>query len=175
MKTDGEITDDVIGELERDPQITNSDAIGVAVKDDAVTLTGNVPDSRGQAASGPAAEQVYGVKAGANELEVRLAGAPRDNSEIATAIAHVRENNVQVPGGNVNAGYRTAGSRWTARSTTHTSAAKRADGRQVRGMIGVTDGIAVRGLACRAGDRWITLLPAARPHPRSRALRSDIP
>jgi hypothetical protein len=39
MKTDGEIRDDVTGELERDPQITNSDAIGVAVKDGAVTLT----------------------------------------------------------------------------------------------------------------------------------------
>ncbi len=50
-----------------------------------------------------AAERVYGVKAVANELEVKLAGAARDDSDIATAIAHVLENNVQVPEGKVHA------------------------------------------------------------------------
>jgi hypothetical protein len=40
-----------------------------------------------------AAEWVYGVKAVASELEVKLVGAPRDDSEIA----HVLESNAQVP------------------------------------------------------------------------------
>ncbi len=43
MKTDTEIKDDVIEELRWDPQISEPDAIGVAVKDGAVTLTGHVP------------------------------------------------------------------------------------------------------------------------------------
>ena len=39
MKSDSEIRDDVINELRWDPQITEPDAIGVAVTDGAVTLT----------------------------------------------------------------------------------------------------------------------------------------
>ena len=39
MKSDTEIRDDVINELQWDPHITNPDAIGVAVTDGAVTLT----------------------------------------------------------------------------------------------------------------------------------------
>jgi len=42
MKSDTEIRDDVINELQWDPQITKPDAIGVAVTDGAVTLTGHV-------------------------------------------------------------------------------------------------------------------------------------
>jgi osmotically-inducible protein OsmY len=43
VKTDSEIRDDVIEELCWDPQLTDPDAIGVAVQDGAVTLTGTVP------------------------------------------------------------------------------------------------------------------------------------
>ncbi len=43
MKNDAEIRDDVTEELRWDPQITDPDAIGVAVADGAVTLTGKVP------------------------------------------------------------------------------------------------------------------------------------
>ena len=43
MKSDTEIRDDVIDELRWDPQIAEPDAIGVAVTDGAVTLTGSVP------------------------------------------------------------------------------------------------------------------------------------
>ena len=42
MKSDTQIRDDVIEELRWDPQITEPDAIGVAVTDGAVTLTGSV-------------------------------------------------------------------------------------------------------------------------------------
>ena len=42
MKSDAEIRNDVIDELRWDPQIPEPDAIGVAVTDGAVTLTGHV-------------------------------------------------------------------------------------------------------------------------------------
>ena len=40
MKPDAEIREDVTGELHWDPQVWDPEAIGVAVKDEAVTLTG---------------------------------------------------------------------------------------------------------------------------------------
>ena len=43
------------------------------------------------------AERVYGVKAVANDLKVQLSRAPRDDSDIAKAIAHILEWNVQIP------------------------------------------------------------------------------
>lgn len=103
MKSDGEIREDVINELRWDPQVTDPEAIGVAVQDGAVTLTGHVPTYAQRLAAARAAERVYGVKAVANELEVKLSGGPRDDSEIAQAIAHVLDWDVQVPEGKVHA------------------------------------------------------------------------
>ena len=103
MKSDAEIRDDVINELHWNPQITEPEAIGVAVKDGAVTLTGHVPSYAEKLAAARAAERVYGVKAVANDLKVQFSRAPRDDSDIATAIAHVLEWNVQIPEGKVHA------------------------------------------------------------------------
>ena len=99
MKSDTQIRDDVINELQWDPQISEPEAIGVAVVDGAVTLTGHVSTYAEKLAAARAAERVYGVKAVANDLKVRLSGSPRDDSDIARAIAHVLEWNVQVPEG----------------------------------------------------------------------------
>ena len=103
MKNDAEIRDDVTEELRWDPQLTDPDAIGVAVADGAVTLTGKVSSYAEKLAAARAAERVYGVRAVANELTVTLAGTPRDDSDIARAIAHILEWNVQVPEGKVHA------------------------------------------------------------------------
>src|SRR3984893_18928090 len=103
MKSDAEIRDDVINELQWDPQISDPEAIGVAVVDGAVTLTGHVSTYAEKLAAARAAERVYGVKAVANDLKVRLSGSPRDDSDVARAIAHVLEWNVQVPEGKVHA------------------------------------------------------------------------
>src|SRR5258708_35678162 len=89
MKTDSEIRDDVINELQWDPQIINPDAIGVAVTDGAVTLTGDVPTYAEKLAAARAAERGDGGKAGANELQVKVAGAARDDSDNARATPHV--------------------------------------------------------------------------------------
>jgi osmotically-inducible protein OsmY len=103
MKTDAQIRDDVVEELRWDPQITEPDAIGVAVVDGAVTLTGHTSTYAEKLAAARAAERVYGVKAVANDIKVQLSGLPRDDSDIARAIAHVLEWNVQVPEGRVHA------------------------------------------------------------------------
>jgi hypothetical protein len=103
VKSDSEIREDVINELQWDPQITEPEAIGVAVQDGAVTLTGHVSTYAQRLAAARAAERVYGVKAVANDLKVKLSGAPQDDSDIARAIAHVLEWNVQVPDGKVHA------------------------------------------------------------------------
>ncbi len=121
MKSDSEIREDVINELRWDPQITEPEAIGVAVQDGAVTLTGHVTTYSQRLAATRAAERVYGVRAVANDLEVKLSGAPRDDSDIARAIAHVLEWNVQVPGERCTPRCQTAGSRSKARSSTSTS------------------------------------------------------
>lgn len=103
MKTDAQIRDDVIEELRWDPQIIEPDAVGVAVMDGAVTLTGHVGSYAEKLAAARAAERVYGVKAVANDVKVKLAGSPRDDSDIARAIGHVLEWNVQIPEGQVRA------------------------------------------------------------------------
>jgi osmotically-inducible protein OsmY len=145
MKTDGEIRDDVIDELRWDPQLTEPDAIGVAVKDGAVTLTGHVPTYVEKLAAARAAERVYGVKAVANDLKVKLAGAPRDDSDIATAIAHVLENNVQVPEGKVHARVQNG---WVTLDGELDYDYQRHEVermvRQVRGVTGVSDLITVK-------------------------------
>jgi osmotically-inducible protein OsmY len=145
MKSDTQIRDDVINELQWDPQISEPEAIGVAVVDGAVTLAGHVSAYAGKLAAARAAERVYGVKAVANDLKVRLSSSPRDDSDIARAIAHVLEWNVQVPRGE---GARPGGERLG-----HTrrggrlrvpAARSRADGPQCPGVIGVTNSIMVK-------------------------------
>jgi osmotically-inducible protein OsmY len=103
MKSDLETRDDVINELQWDPRISEPEAIGVAVVDGAATLTGHVSSYAEKMAAARAAERVYGVKAVANDIRVKLSSAPLDDSEIARAIAKILEWNVQVPEGKVKA------------------------------------------------------------------------
>src|SRR5690349_23758861 len=103
MKSDAEIRDDVIDELRWDPQVPEPDAIGVAVTDGAVTLTGHVATYAQKLAAARAAERVEGVKAVANEIKVELAGVGRDDAGIAAAIARILDWYMQIPEGSVNA------------------------------------------------------------------------
>jgi osmotically-inducible protein OsmY len=144
MKTDADIKEDVIRELQWDFQITDPDAIGVAVKDGAVTLTGHTPTYAEKVAAARAVERVYGVKAVANDLKVQLPGTPRDDSEIATAIAHVLDNNVQIPPGQVHARVQDG---WVTLDGNVKYDFQRREVermvRNVRGVIGITDLITV--------------------------------
>jgi osmotically-inducible protein OsmY len=150
MKPDAEIRDDVINELHWDPQITDPEAIGVAVTDGAVTLTGNASTYAEKLAASRAAQRVYGVKAVANELKVKLSGSPRDDSDIAAAIAHVLEWDVQVPEGKVHARVQDG---WVTLDGEVEYDFQRREVermvRQVRGVIDVTDTITVKPPASR--------------------------
>jgi osmotically-inducible protein OsmY len=145
MKSDTEIRDDVIDELQWDPQISDPDAIGVAVVDGAVTLTGHASSYAEKLAAARAAERVYGVKAVANDLKVKLSGSPRDDSDIARAIAHILEWNVQIPEGHVRARVENG---WVTLNGEVEHDFQRHEVermvRNVRGVIGVTDAITVR-------------------------------
>ena len=110
-----------------------------------MTLTGTVPSYAEKLAAARAAERVYGVKAVANDLKVKLPGAPRDDSGIATAIAHVLENNVQIPEGRVHARVEDG---WVTLDGEVDYEFQRQEVermiRQVRGVIGVADTITIR-------------------------------
>jgi osmotically-inducible protein OsmY len=71
MKTDSEIKRDVEQELRWDPDIDATD-VGVAVKDGVVTLTGFVRSYAQRLQAEKAAKRVAGVRAVANDIEVRL-------------------------------------------------------------------------------------------------------
>jgi osmotically-inducible protein OsmY len=145
MKTDDQLREDVMVELRWDPQIYEPDAIGVAVKDGGVTLTGHTSTYAEELAAARAAERVYGVKAVADDLTVRLPGTPRDDSDLATAIAHVLENNVQIPEGRVQARVQAG---WvTLEGEVEHDFQRREVQRMVRntrGVVGVTDLITIR-------------------------------
>lgn len=145
MKSDSEIRDDVIEELRWEPRISDPDTIGVAARDGAVTLTGSVPSYAEKLAAVQAAERVYGVKAVANDLKVKLPGTPRDDADIATAIAHVLEWNVQIPEGKVHARVQDG---WVTLEgeVEHDYQRREVERmvRNVRGVTGVTDTIMVQ-------------------------------
>src|SRR3989440_13003892 len=85
--TDEQIQRDVLAELKWDARVQPNE-IGVAVKDGIVTLTGWVDSYAKRWAAEEAAHRVRGVKAVANDIEVRLSSsAERTDPEIATAAA----------------------------------------------------------------------------------------
>ena len=84
-RTDAEIQAEVLSELKWEPRV-QAPEIGVTVKDGVVTLTGWVDSFTKRWAAEEAAHRVRGVKAVANDIEVRLSSsAERTDSEIAAA------------------------------------------------------------------------------------------
>jgi osmotically-inducible protein OsmY len=84
-RTDEQIQKDVLSELKYDPRVEPSE-IGVAVKDGVVTLTGWVDSYTKRWAAEEAAHRVRGVKAVANDIEVRLpSSSERTDADIAAA------------------------------------------------------------------------------------------
>jgi osmotically-inducible protein OsmY len=144
MKTDAQLRDDVVQELRWDPQVGEPDSIGVAVADGAVTLTGHTTTYAEELAAARAAERVYGVKTVANDLQVRLAGSPRDDADIAKAIAHVLEWNVQIPTGRVQARVQDG---WVSLDGQVDHDFQRHEiermVRHVRGVVGITDNLSL--------------------------------
>lgn len=87
MKTDHELKTNVLAELAWEPSII-ADHIGVTAKDGVVTLSGHVDSYWQKKAAERATGRVKGVKALAEDIEVRLpAHIKRHDDEIATAAA----------------------------------------------------------------------------------------
>ena len=95
--TDSELQRAVLDELKWEPSV-NAAHIGVTVKDGVVTLTGHVSSYAEKYAAEKAAKRVYGVRAVANELDVKLPGSSRRTDEdIAAAAVSALESNLSVP------------------------------------------------------------------------------
>jgi len=96
-KRDVELKDDVLAELKWEPSV-NEVEIGVIVKDGIVTLTGTVGSWPEKSAAERAAQRVFGVKAVANEIEIRLsADGERTDADVAKAAVNALQWHVWVP------------------------------------------------------------------------------
>ena len=95
-RTDEEIQRDVIAELRWDARVKPNE-IGVQVKGGVVTLTGWVDSYMKKWAAEEAAHRVKGVKAVANDVEVRLPGdSQRNDTDIAAAVAQALESDASM-------------------------------------------------------------------------------
>lgn len=142
-KTDAALREDVMFELKYDPKITSPD-VAVAVKDGVVTLTGYASSYWEKDAAEKAAKRVYGVKAVANDIQVKL-GITRTDPEIARDAVHELESHVSIPAERikvaVKSGWVTLEGTvdWQYQKTLAESSIKR-----LKGVLGVTNNIEVK-------------------------------
>ncbi|MGH9645061.1 MAG: BON domain-containing protein [Terriglobales bacterium] len=94
-RTDQELQQAVLSELKWDAQIQPNE-IGVSVKDGVVTLTGWVDSYLKKWAAEDAAHRVSGVKAVANDIEIKLS-TERTDPDIAAAAIHAIEWDAFIP------------------------------------------------------------------------------
>jgi osmotically-inducible protein OsmY len=92
---DQRLRDSVMHQLAADPQVDAS-LVGVSAQEGVITLSGYVDSYVEKLAAERSCRHVYGVRAVANELEVRLA-SERIDPEIAHAALDALKNHVDVP------------------------------------------------------------------------------
>jgi osmotically-inducible protein OsmY len=97
MKTDSQLQSDVRDELEWWPNV-DAAHIGVTAADGVVTLTGEVPHYAQKQDAEDAAKAVYGVRAVANDIDVKLEGSHvRTDKDIAAAAVAALKWDYQIP------------------------------------------------------------------------------
>ena len=97
MKTDSDLKRDVAAELAWDPAV-KATAIGVAVKDGVVTLTGHLDTYAEKEAAMRGVRRVAGVKAIAIEIDVKLSAQhQRSDTDIAASAEQALKWNTSVP------------------------------------------------------------------------------
>jgi osmotically-inducible protein OsmY len=145
MKTDSQLQRDVQDELSWEPSIREAE-IGVVAKNGVVTISGYVDTFAEKYMAERAAERVSGVRAIADDLNVRLpTGFQRPDTEIAHAVVDTLRSDIQVPDDRIQAkvegGWITLEGdvEWQYEKT----AAERAV-RYLRGVVGVSNRIAVK-------------------------------
>jgi osmotically-inducible protein OsmY len=140
--TDQWLRDSVVRQLNADPSF-DATMVGVTNADGIVTLSGYVETYAARLAAERAARRVYGVKAVANEIEVKLA-QERIDPDIARDALQALQNRIGIPSGlsvTVRDGYISlaGGVEWMYQKT----AAERAV-RYLRGVRGVFNNITVQ-------------------------------
>jgi osmotically-inducible protein OsmY len=151
MKSDTQLLADVQAELDWDPSLDNRDIV-VAVKDGVVTLAGHVSAYADKWGAEKAAKVVAGVRAIANEIEVKPGKAQRPDQETATMAANALKSNVAVPASDikviVNDGWITLEGKvvfWYQRNAAENAV------RSLWGIKGVSNNIELKPQA-KAGD-----------------------
>jgi len=142
-RTDEQIRNDVLAELKWDPQV-QANEIGVAVKDGIVTLTGWVDSYLKKWRAEEDVLRLAGVKAVANDIEVKLA-TERTDADIAAAAVRTLEWDADIPAGKIVV---TVSKGWvTLKGDVEWQYQKQEAGRVVRrlwGVKGVSNLIAVK-------------------------------
>jgi len=150
--TDRELQRHVEDALGWEPSIDAAD-IGVTVDNGVVTLRGDISQYPARVAAERVALGVYGVKAVANDLKVRLPGLyERTDSEIAQAAVNALQWNTGVPADRISV---TVSGEWiTLGGHVDSQYQREAATRAVRDLIGV------RGCARRdTSGRRLTVTP----------------
>jgi osmotically-inducible protein OsmY len=99
MSSDKTMRDTVVRELEWDPRV-HTDHIGVSASDGAIVLSGHVPSYSDRWSAVRAAERIYGVRAVADEIEVKMwPSSVRDDEDIAEDITRGMHWNTAIPAG----------------------------------------------------------------------------
>jgi osmotically-inducible protein OsmY len=97
MRTDTEIQQDVVADLKWDPSLRDDD-IAVSVRDGIVTLAGYASSYAEKWKAERVASKVKGVKAIANDIEVKLpSSSNRPDPDIARAAVDALKWNISVP------------------------------------------------------------------------------
>jgi osmotically-inducible protein OsmY len=95
--SDTELQEDVLRELRWEPSI-DAAHIGVSAKEGVVTLSGHVSSYAEKWNAEKAAKRVHGVRAVANEIDVKLPGtSKRTDEDIALAAVNGLKSNTLVP------------------------------------------------------------------------------
>ena len=142
-RPDSAIREDVVFELKWEPKISSND-IAVAVKDGVVTLSGFVSSYLEKDVAEKAAKRVYGVRAVANDIQVKVSST-RTDPEIAREAVQELENHVLIPADKIKATVRNGWVTlegtvdWQYQKNLAESAVKK-----LRGVIGVTNNIEVK-------------------------------
>jgi osmotically-inducible protein OsmY len=101
-RSDVSIQEDVLEELKWDSRVQPNE-IGVSVKDGIVTLTGWVDSYLKKMAAEQAAHRVQGVKAVANDIEVRLpSSSERTDADLAVAVLNALRWDAFIPAGKID-------------------------------------------------------------------------
>lgn len=142
-ESDSSILEAVVAELKWDPKIESPDEIAVAVANGVVTLSGFVHSYWEKDAAEKAAKRVYGVKAVANDIEVKLTWN-RTDPEIARDVVSELQSHASIPADRlkvtVQSGWVTLEGTvdWQYQKTLAESAVKK-----LKGVAGIRDNIEV--------------------------------